>query len=119
MMMTLSLRLFSCLFTLLSLCEWVIGWPATQSGFATLPPWAGDKGHNRLYVPTPSHIFPGKRPLIFDAKRHYYEQHHNNEMNGTYKRACKPFRSNFCLSVSQVCTEACLAIKSLAEIEIY
>ena len=116
MMMKLSLPVLCCLFTLLSLCEWVVGWPAAQSRAATIPPWAGDKGHNHLYVPTPSHIFPGKRPFIFDAKRHYYEQHHNNEMNGTYKRACKPFRSNSCLPLfALVCIKACLTIERLTE----
>ena len=31
-----------------------------------------------------------KKPLSFDAKEHYYEPHHNNEKNGTYKRASCP-----------------------------
>ena len=69
----------------------VVCWPAAQIAARSLPPWAADHGHNELYRPTPpKHIFPGKQALEFDAKEHYYEQHHNNEKNGTYKRASCP-----------------------------
>lgn len=116
MVMTLSLRVFCWLFTVLSLSECAFCWPAAQSRAATLPHWANDRGHNHLYIPTPSHIFPGKKPLKFDAKRHYHEQHHNNESNGTYKRACKPFRRKFCLPmIALVCTTERLAMERLAE----
>ena len=67
----------------------VNAWPALQSSPSS-PPWAADHGHNELFRPTADHIFPGKRPLQFDREKYYYEQHHNNEMNGTYKRASCP-----------------------------
>lgn len=31
-----------------------------------------------------------KKPFNFDAKQHYYEPHHNNDKNGTYKRSSCP-----------------------------
>ena len=40
-------------------------------------------------------MFPMKKPLEFDAKQHYYEPHHNNEKNGTYKRASCPALNTF------------------------
>ncbi|KAL8795219.1 MAG: hypothetical protein Q9195_002230 [Heterodermia aff. obscurata] len=64
--------------------------PTSQKLVPVLPPWAADHGHNELYKPTPEHIFPSKKPFTFDAEEHYYEQHHNNEKNGTYKRASCP-----------------------------
>ena len=66
------------------------GSPALQSPTPVLPPWVADRGHNELYTPTPNHIVPMKKPLTFDAKRHYYEPHFNNERNGTYKRSSCP-----------------------------
>ncbi|KAI4257935.1 MAG: hypothetical protein LQ352_001441 [Teloschistes flavicans] len=54
------------------------------------PPWANDHGHNELFIPTPDHIIPGKSPLQYDKKRHYYEPHHNDAIHGTYKRAPCP-----------------------------
>ncbi len=68
----------------------VASWPALQSLTTVVPPWAADHGHNEQYRPTPDHIIPMKKPLEIDAKQHYYEPHHNEEKNGTYKRASCP-----------------------------
>ncbi len=68
----------------------VAGSPALQISTPVLPPWAADHGHNELYRPTPDHIIPMRKPLVYDTKQHYYEPHHNNENNGTYKRASCP-----------------------------
>ena len=88
-MASLALSTSPILIALLAFLRATGAWPALQSA-VPLPPWAGDHGHNELYVPTPSHIIPMKKPLQFDAKMHYYEHHHNNELNGTYKRASCP-----------------------------
>ena len=85
-----SLRgLFRSFFFLLSI-SLVASWPTQQSRAAILPPWAADHGHNKLYRPTAQHIFPMKKPFIFDAKHYYYEPHKNNDKNGTYKRSSCP-----------------------------
>ena len=54
------------------------------------PPWLDDHGHNEPYYPNPMRPVPGKLPLAIDEKLHYYEQHHNNDGNGTYKRSPCP-----------------------------
>ena len=53
-------------------------------------PWDDDHGHNEPYYPNPLHPVPGKQPLPIDERLHYYEQHHNNDRNGTYKRSPCP-----------------------------
>lgn len=66
-------------------------WPSfSQQPLTSPPPWANDRGHNELFIPTPGHIIPGKKPLQYDKKRHYYEPHHNDAVYGTYKRAPCP-----------------------------
>ena len=54
------------------------------------PPWAGDHDHNELYRSTAGHVQPMKKSFDFDVKQHYYEPHHNNEKNGTYKCSSCP-----------------------------
>ncbi|KAL8694934.1 MAG: hypothetical protein Q9218_000505 [Villophora microphyllina] len=68
-------------------CQSVYAWPSIPQRSLSSPPWANDHGHNELFIPTPDHIIPGKKPLQYDQKRHYYEPHHNDE---TYKRAPCP-----------------------------
>ncbi|KAL8640185.1 MAG: hypothetical protein Q9228_002869 [Teloschistes exilis] len=65
-------------------------WPSISQQTLTSPPWANDHGHNELFIPTPDHIIPGKKPLQYDKNRHYYEPHHNDADHGTYKRAPCP-----------------------------
>lgn len=88
-MATSSLSTFFTFVGLLALLHTTSAWPASAVG-APSPPWAADHGHNKLYRPTPDHIIPSKKPFQFDEKAHFYEQHHNNEQNGTYKRASCP-----------------------------
>ena len=85
-----SLQILSTIVHLVSISSSVASYPALQILNPTLPPWAADHGHNELYKPTPEHILPMKVPLQFDAKLHYYEPHHNDEENGTYKRSSCP-----------------------------
>ena len=85
-----SLQILSTIVHLVSTSSSVASYPALQILNPTLPPWAADHGHNELYKPTPEHILPMKVPLQFDAKLHYYEPHHNDEENGTYKRSSCP-----------------------------
>ncbi|MCJ1278189.1 hypothetical protein MMC21_006004 [Puttea exsequens] len=54
------------------------------------PPWLDDHGHNQPYYPNPLNPVPGKLPLNIDEKVNYYEPHHNNDGNGTYKRSPCP-----------------------------
>ena len=89
-MMSSSLQTFSSVVHLLLISSSVASYQAQQVLDPSLPPWAADHGHNELYIPTPEHIIAMKVPLQYDAKRHYYEPHHNNEGNGTYKRASCP-----------------------------
>ncbi|KAL9586054.1 MAG: hypothetical protein Q9212_001144 [Teloschistes hypoglaucus] len=65
-------------------------WPSITQKSLTSQPWANDHGHNELFIPTPDHIIPGKKPLQYDKQRHYYEPHHNDAVHGTYKRAPCP-----------------------------
>lgn len=65
-------------------------WLSIPQQSLSSPPWANDHGHNELFIPTPDHIIPGKSPLQYDKKRHYYEPHHNDAIHGTYKRAPCP-----------------------------
>ena len=53
-------------------------------------PWDDDHGHNEPYYPNPMHPVPGKLPLRIDEKVNYYEQHHNNDSRGSYKRSPCP-----------------------------
>ena len=89
-MMMSSLHVLGMIIRLLLISPSVASYPALQNVNPSLPPWAADHGHNELYKPTPEHIIPMKVPLQFDAKHHYYEPHHNNEKNGTYKRSSCP-----------------------------
>ena len=85
------------LYTIISLLvstRSVASWPALQNSTPALPLWAADHGHNELYRPTPDHIIPMKKALEFDAKQHYYEPHHNDGKNGTYKCASCPALNN-------------------------
>ena len=84
-----SLHGLCALFSFLVSVEWVAAWPDSQIRAAAAP-WDADHGHNKPFRPTPKHIFPGKQPFKFNPKTHYYEPHHNNEKNGTYKRASCP-----------------------------
>ena len=77
-------------FTFLLLSRFAIGWPALVDQHFTLPPWAADHGHNELYKPNATHIFPMKMPFTYDETQYYYELHQNNDRNGTYKRASCP-----------------------------
>lgn len=85
-----SLHIRSTIVHLLLSARSVASYQTLQISNPILPPWAADHGHNELYKPTPEHIVPMKIPLQFDAEQHYYEPHHNNEQNGTYKRASCP-----------------------------
>ncbi|KAI4149559.1 MAG: hypothetical protein L6R39_002472 [Caloplaca ligustica] len=68
----------------------VYAWPSNLDQPDPSPPWTHDHGHNELFRPTTDHLIPMKKPLQFDTKRYYYEPHHNDAINGTYKRAPCP-----------------------------
>ncbi|KAL8818069.1 MAG: hypothetical protein Q9223_003217 [Gallowayella weberi] len=82
-------RFFEVIFCFLAL-RFANAWPPIDQQPLTSPPWANDHGHNELFIPRPDHIIPAKKPLQFDHERHYYEQHHNDAVHGTYKRAPCP-----------------------------